>query len=81
MAIDLDRPAILSNVKNKAKAIIGTFGASDAAVLDVIAGRARAEGKLPFELPSSMKEVEAQDPAAPDDTAHPLYAVGVGGGT
>ncbi len=24
--------------------------------------------RLPFELPSSMKEVEAQDPALPDDT-------------
>jgi beta-glucosidase len=79
VAIDLDRPAILTNVKREAKVIIGTFGASDAAVLDVITGRARAEGKLPFELPSSMDEVEAQDSAAPDDTEHPLYRVGAGG--
>jgi beta-glucosidase len=78
VAIDLDRPAILTNVKSRAKAIIGVFGASDAAVLDVIAGRARPEGKLPFELPSSMQEVAAQDPAVPDDTEHPLYRVGAG---
>jgi beta-glucosidase len=79
VAVDLDRPAILTNVREKAKAIIATFGASDAAVLDVIAGRARAEGRLPFELPSSMKDVEAQDPALPDDTRSPLYPVGAGG--
>ena len=76
VAVDMDRPAILSNVRAKAKAIIAVFGASDAALLDVVAGRARAEGRLPFELPSSMEDVEAQDPARPDDTAKPLYAVG-----
>jgi len=80
VAVDLDRPAILTNVRTRAKALIATFGASDAAVLDVVAGRARAEGRLPFELPSSMREVQAQDPALPDDTAHPLYPVGAGGG-
>jgi beta-glucosidase len=79
VAVDLDRPAILTNVRTKAKAIIAIFGASDAAVLDVITGRARAEGRLPFELPSSMPEVQAQDPAMADDTAHPLYPVGAGG--
>jgi beta-glucosidase len=79
VAVDLDRPAILTNVRTKARALIVTFGASDSAVLDVIAGRARAEGRLPFELPSSMKEVQAQDPAVADDTAHPLYPVGAGG--
>jgi beta-glucosidase len=79
VAVDMDRPAILTNVRPKARAIIAVFGASDAALLDVVAGRARAEGHLPFELPSSMKDVEAQDPARPDDTARPLYPVGSGG--
>jgi beta-glucosidase len=80
VAVDMDRPAILTNVRARAAAIIAIFGASDAALLDVIAGRARAEGRLPFELPSSMKEVEGQDPARADDTGRPLYAVGAGGG-
>jgi len=79
VAIDFDRPAILTNVRDKAKAVIALFGASDGALLDVIAGKARAEGRLPFELPSSMKEVEAQNPALPDDTARPLYPAGAGG--
>jgi beta-glucosidase len=78
VAIDMDRPAILTNVRTKAKAIVAVFGASDAALLDVLSGRAHAEGRLPFDLPSSMREVEAQDPALPDDTARPLYRAGAG---
>ncbi len=74
-----DRPAILTNVRPKAAALIAIFGASDAALLDVIAGRARAEGRLPFELPSSMKAVEAQDPAVADDTESAAVSVGAGG--
>ncbi|WP_206243930.1 hypothetical protein [Novosphingobium terrae] len=33
---------------------MAVFGASDAALLDVVAGKAVARGHLPFELPSSM---------------------------
>ena len=78
MAINLDRPAILTNVRDKVDVLIATFGASDAAVLDVATGQAKAEGRLPFELPSSMASVEAQDPARPDDSAAPLYPYGYG---
>jgi len=77
VAVDMDRPAILTNVRSKARALIAVFGASDAALLDVVSGRARAEGRLPFELPSSMENVEAQDPAKADDTASPLYPLGL----
>lgn len=76
--INMDRPAILTNVRDKARAIVVTFGASDAAVLAVLTGKAQAEGRLPFELPSSMAEVEQQNPAIADDTAHPLYPRGAG---
>ncbi len=78
VAINLDRPAILTNVRDKVDVLIATFGASDAAVLDVATGQAKAEGRLPFELPSSMASVEAQDPARPDDSAAPLYPYGYG---
>ena len=77
-AIFLDRPAILTNVRDKATVILANFGANDAAVLDVILGKAKARGKLPFELPSSMAAVEGQDPAVPDDSRDPLYPVGAG---
>lgn len=76
VAINLDRPAVLANVRDKVDVLIATFGASDAAVVDVATGQARAEGRLPFELPSSMAAVEAQDPARPDDSAAPLYIYG-----
>jgi beta-glucosidase len=79
VVVDLDRPAILTNVRAKAGALIAIFGASDAAVLDVVGGRARGEGRLPFELPSSMEAVEGQDSAVADDSVRPLYGVGAGG--
>jgi beta-glucosidase len=78
LAIFLDRPAVLTNVQDKAEVILANFGASDAAILDVIAGRSVARGRLPFELPSSMAAVEAQDPGKPDDSADPLYPRGAG---
>ena len=78
LAIFLDRPAILTNVLDKTSAILANFGASDAAVFDVILGRAKAKGRLPFELPSSMAAVEKQDSALPDDSGKPLFPRGAG---
>jgi beta-glucosidase len=76
VTVYLDRPAILTAVRDRAGALVANFGVSDAALLDVVTGRARAEGRLPFELPSSMAEVEAQRPDRAHDTAHPLYPFG-----
>jgi len=78
VTVYLDRPAILAALRGTARAIVANFGVSDVALLDVIAGRAKPEGRLPFELPSSMAEVEAQRPDLPHDTAHPLYRLGYG---
>jgi predicted dehydrogenase len=64
--------------KERARAVIANFGVSDAALLDVLTGRARPAGKLPFELPSSMGAVEAQRSDVPYDSAGPLYAFGFG---
>jgi beta-glucosidase len=78
VTIYLDRPAILTNIKDKVAALLGNFGVSDAALFDVLTGKAKAQGRLPFELPSSMDEVKAQSPDTPKDTAHPLYQFGFG---
>ncbi len=78
VTIYLDRPAILDSLRDRASALIGNFGVSDAALLDVVTGKAQPEGKLPFELPSSMQEVETQRSDIPHDTAHPLYRFGYG---
>lgn len=76
--VDMDRPAILTNIHDKARGIIALFGASDAALIDLVVGKAAPKGRLPFELPRSMTAVEAQDPARPDDSINPLYRRGAG---
>lgn len=76
MTVYLDRPAILTEVRDKVAALYGDFGVSDDALLDVLSGKAKAGGHLPFELPSSMAAVEAQKADVPHDSARPLYPFG-----
>jgi beta-glucosidase len=78
VTVYLDRPAILTSLKDRVSALLVNFGVSDAALLDVLTGAARPEGSLPFELPSSMEEVDAQQSDTPHDTLHPLYRIGFG---
>ncbi len=74
----LDRPAILTEIKDKVAAIIGDFGANTTTLMAIVTGQVHPTGKLPFELPSSMSAVEAQSPALPHDSAQPLYPFGYG---
>jgi beta-glucosidase len=78
VTIYLDRPAILTNIRDKVAGMVGNFGISDAALLDVLTGKSRPQGKLPFELPSSEEEVDRQAADVPHDTALPLYRFGFG---
>ena len=78
VTVYLDRPAILAPLRDRASALLANFGVSDDALLDVVTGVAQPGGRLPFELPSSMEEVEAQKSDVPHDTAHPLYRIGSG---
>ncbi|MFD7814081.1 glycoside hydrolase family 3 protein [Streptomyces sp. NPDC059785] len=78
VCVNLERPAVLPEIAERAAALIADFGASDAALLDVAFGRARAEGRLPFELPRSMAAVEASRPDVPNDTQDPVFAYGHG---
>ncbi|MDQ4421545.1 glycoside hydrolase family 3 C-terminal domain-containing protein [Sphingobium sp. DEHP117] len=79
VSVNIDRPAVLTDIRDKAAVLLVTFGASDGAVLDVLVGKAKAEGRLPFNLPSSMQAVTNQDPAKPDDDVKPLYPRGYRG--
>jgi beta-glucosidase len=74
----LDRPAVIPEINAAAKGLFGEYGASDEAVLDVIFGKANPQGKLPFELPSSMAAVRNQSPDLPYDSEQPLYPFGFG---
>jgi beta-glucosidase len=73
-----DRPPILTQLADAAVAVTVNWGASGAALLDVLSGTAAAQGKLPFDLPRSMAAVEASAPDVPFDTADPLFRFGHG---
>lgn len=74
----LDRPAILTPFAGAVSAIAADFGASQAALLDVLFGEAAPQGRLPMDLPSSMEAVRANRPDVPFDTADPLFRFGHG---
>ena len=78
VVIYLDRPAVIPEISTAAAALLADYGATDEAVLDVIFGKSRPEGKLPFELPSSMEAVRNQKADVPYDSAAPLYRYGDG---
>ena len=76
--IYLERPAVIPEIAAECAALVANFGASDAALLDVLFGRANPTGKLPFELPSSMDAVRRQQEDTPYDSDNPLFAFGFG---
>ena len=73
-----DRPPILTPIVEAAAAVTVNWGASGAALLDVLSGAFPAQGTLPFDLPRSMAAVEASRPDVPFDTADPLFRFGHG---
>ena len=78
VSINLDRPAILTPLRDKAAVLIADFGVSDQALLRAVTGRVGFSGRLPFELPSSMAAVKAQREDVPFDSARPLFKHGFG---
>jgi beta-glucosidase len=78
VVVYMDRPAVIPEISAAAQALFTEYGASDAAVLDVIFGKAPPEGRLPFELPSSMEAVRNQKADVPFDSENPLYPFGFG---
>jgi beta-glucosidase len=78
VTVNLERAAILTNVVDKARAVLANFGVSDEALLDVLTGKARPAGRLPIELPASMAAVERQRPDLPRDSEAPLFPFGFG---
>ena len=76
----LDRPAVIPELAKGASALTVSFGSSEAAFLDVIFGidGAAPEGRLPFDLPSSMEAVENSREDMPYDTEQPIFKFGHG---
>jgi len=78
LVVHLDRAAVLPEVVAASAATLGDFGATDAALLEVLFGEAAPGGRLPIELPSSMAAVEASREDVPNDTQSPLFPAGHG---
>lgn len=69
-----------SGLKN-AGAILATFGVTDLAMLDVLSGKFKPQGKMPFALPKTMKAVQEQKsdlPGFDETTDGALYKFGYG---
>lgn len=78
ICVYMDRPAVLPELAADCAALLADFGASDAALLDIVFGRFAPVGKLSFELPSSMEAVRKQLPDVPFDSERPLFPFGHG---
>jgi len=74
----LDRPLILTNVVDRADAVLANYGVSDSVLLQTVFGERSPGGRLPFELPSSQAAVADQLPDLADDSADPLFPRGYG---
>lgn len=78
--VKLDRPAAIPEIAENAAALLGSYGSSPDAFLDVVFGvdGFGPEGKLPFDLPRSMEAVEASREDVPFDTENPVFRFGDG---
>lgn len=78
VTVYIDRPAILTPVKDKASVLIANFGISDNMLFTALTDGKPFTARLPFELPSSMEDVLAQYSDKPHDSKRPLYPIGFG---
>lgn len=76
----LDRPAVIGEIAAQASALLVSYGSSTAAFLDVVFGvnGCGPEGRLPFDLPSSMAAVIESPSDAPYSTRDPVFRFGHG---
>ncbi|MBA2961406.1 glycoside hydrolase family 3 protein [Ramlibacter sp. MAH-25] len=81
LSIYFRQPYVLddaSGLKN-ANAIVANYGVSDTALMDVLTGKSRPQGKLPWALARNAQAIKAQDPDAPGyPAADTLFPFGFG---
>lgn len=66
------------DLKQVVKGCFLTFDCLDNAFLDVVFGKFKPVGKLPFEIPATMKDVEAQKEDVPFDAPNKAFEFGFG---
>jgi beta-glucosidase len=67
-------PWVLANVEPGAAALLATFGVTERALAEIIAGRTQPAGRLPFTFPASMDAVRAKPSDIPGWAADASYA-------
>ena len=76
--IYLDRAGVIPDIAANSVALVANFGVTDEVLLELLWGKFNPNGKLPFELPSSMQTVAAQLEDVPYDSENPLFPFGYG---
>lgn len=76
--VNLERPAILTEIDQVSRAMLADFGTSDEVLVEVLFAKIKPIGKMPFELPSSWGAVQKQFEDVPYDSENPLYPFGFG---
>lgn len=81
MDVGLDRPAVLTPLLPFTSVLVGSYGTSDAALLDALTGVIPPVGRLPFDIPRSMDQVRAHPSDQPgyDDPLFPAGFSAAGG--
>lgn len=67
VCMNLQRPAVMSEIEPLADALIVTFDVQNQAVMDIVSGAAEPSARLPVQLPADMETVERQFEDTPFD--------------
>ena len=81
LSINFRQPYVLDEASGlrQAGALLAAFGVSNTALLDVLTGKARPQGRLPFALANSLQAIIDNQPDAPGYPAQDtLYPFGFG---
>lgn len=76
VAINYTNPWVIEEIdKGKTRGIIATFGTTQEALLDIVSGKFKPTGKMPFTTPKNMQAVEANKSDVPGYLEGPNYGL------
>jgi len=76
VAINYTNPWVIEEIdKGKTRRIIATFGTTQEALLDIVSGKFKPTGKMPFTTPKNMQVVEANKSDVPGYLEGPDYGL------